>query len=341
MQPLIHTIQIGNVKLDNNLALAPMAGTTESSFRSLCRRQGAGLVVTELVSARGICYDEDLRRSWRYLTFTEQEKPVAVQLFGSDPDDFTRAVQIIGEHPLLGRCDIIDLNMGCPVAKVVRQNEGCALMKSPDLAVRIIEACVLAAARPVTVKFRKGWDENNVNAVEFARQCQKAGASALTIHGRTRAQMYGGKADWGIIKKVKQAVKIPVFGNGDIVSVQAARKMLLETGVDGLMIGRAARGHPWIFRQITTGLTGNGDETYLPSISEKTDLVKEHMAGLISRLGEFTAVREMRHHLIQYIKGTPNCSELKRQAAQVNNLTDILSVLEDWRILSGKTCENS
>lgn len=339
--PLIHAMQIGNIRLENNLALAPMAGTTETGFRRMCRMQGAGLVVTELVSARGICHDPDLRRSMRYLYIDKREKPVAIQLFGADPDDFIKAINIIAAHPITGSCDLIDLNMGCPVSKVVRQGEGCALMKNLPLAARIIAACVRVADRPVTVKFRKGWDESQVNAVEFARMCEESGASALTIHGRTRAQMYGGRADWEVIGKVKQSVGIPVYGNGDITSVQSARQMLEDTAVDGLMVGRAVQGNPWLFRQLINGLASAGTSQEVPDVSEKISLILDHLDGLIFRLGEYTAVREMRGHLVCYIKGTAHGSDLKRRASLAASKSEILDILEDWRIHCGKTCENS
>ncbi len=202
----LHPLQIGNVRLDNNLALAPLAGTSNLAFRPICRRFGAGLTVTELVSARGVCYDPEFRRNWRYLVFDPTERPIAIQLFGSEPKDFANAIRRILEHPLLGQCSMIDLNMGCPVNKIVKAGEGAALMRTPDRAARIIEASVKAADgfnKPVTVKLRKGWDDSHVNAVSFARLAESAGAAALTVHGRTRSQFYGGRADWSVIGEVK------------------------------------------------------------------------------------------------------------------------------------------
>lgn len=335
----LHPLQIGPVHLPNNLALAPMAGTSDLSFRPICRRFGAGLTVTELVSARGICHDPDFRRNWRYLVIDPTEKPVAIQLFGSDPDDFILAIRRILEHPLLGQCSMIDLNMGCPVAKVVKSGEGSALMKTPDLAARIIDASVRAATafnKPVTVKFRKGWDNDLANAVEFARMAEKAGAAALTIHGRTRDQMYGGRADWQIIGEVKAAVKIPVFGNGDIHSPASARRMIRETAVDGLMIGRAAQGNPWIFSWLTTALAAEDQSVdSMPEMkpAEKIPVILEHLDGLIDLHGESLAVREMRKQLAFYFRGTHHASELKKRAMEAESRSEVMAVLEDWRII--------
>jgi tRNA-dihydrouridine synthase B len=348
----LHPLTIGSVMLANNLALAPLSGTSDRSFRLLCHEYGAGLVVTELVSARGICRDADLARNWRYLAIDPAEKPVAIQLFGEDPADFRQAIARIGEHPLLGQCDLIDLNMGCPVAKVVRSGAGAALMKTPELAARIVDASVAAADRyhkPVTVKFRRGWDEGSVNAVPFARLCEEAGAAALTIHGRTRDQMYGGKADWAVIAAVKAAVGIPVFGNGDVHSSASARAMLLETGVDGVMIGRAAQGRPWIFREIAAGLAqlANGDTaapavaTPEPEPAERVAVILRHLDGLIGLIGEICAVREMRKQLACYFKGTPHSADLKNRAMQVDDRAAVAAILAEWQRNVQKSCGNS
>lgn len=345
-KPLLHPLSIGPVHLENNLGLAPMAGTTDLAFRRICRRYGAGLTITELVSARGICHDPQLRRNWRYLAIDPAELPVGIQLFGSDPADFDQAIAIILAHPVLGQCSLIDLNMGCPVNKVVRSGEGAALMRTPDLAARIIERSVRAAAagnKPVTVKFRKGWDEGNSNAVEFARLCESAGAAALTIHGRTRQQMYGGKADWTVIGEVKAAVGIPVYGNGDATSPEAIRQLILATGVDGVMIGRAAQGNPWLFRQAAEVLAANGAaaKPMLPPPSERVPVILEHLDGLIALNGESVAVREMRKQLIFYFKGTPQGATLKNKAMTAANRQEILAVLDEWRIYFTNYCEYS
>ncbi len=363
--PYLHPLKIGSLQLANNLALAPMAGTTDATFRPICHELGAGLVVTELVSARGICYDTDLHRSWRYLEIVpEAEKPVAIQLFGADPADFARAILRIHENRLLSQCDLIDLNMGCPVPKVVRGGEGSALMKDPGLAGRIIEASVraleqVAAAgsdvantssrlvKPVTVKFRKGWDGQTVNAVEFARVCESAGAAAIAVHARTRDQFYSGSADWDIIAAVKQAVMIPVYGNGDINSPEAARRMIDQTGADGLMIGRAALGNPWIFQQLTIelaehDLTGTMETAALaspgidsagwtpPAADERAAMIHRHLHGLVDRVGEQTAVAEMRKQLAAYLRGSHQAAHWKNLFMQARTAAEVEQILADW-----------
>lgn len=347
---LIHPMRIGSLALANNLALAPMAGTSDTVYRAICREMGAGLVVTELVSARGICYDPELKRSWRYLEIMpEAERPVAIQLFGADPDDFYRAILRIHEHPVLQQCDLVDLNMGCPVPKVVRGGEGSALMKDPALAGRIIAASVRALAeiasagadtgkgsgsgssgqiKPLTVKFRKGWDDQSVNAPQFARLCQEAGAAAVTIHARTRDQFYSGKADWSIITAVKQAVTIPVYGNGDIVDAGSARQMLRETGVDGLMIGRAAQGNPWIFQAISAELSGLPGPR--PTPEDRAAMMLRHLHGLVSRVGEQTAVPEMRSQLAYYLRGTPQAAHWKNIAMRAKTEAEVVAFLGEW-----------
>ena len=345
--PLIHPIQIGSLTVENNLGLAPMAGTTEMGFRRICRRFGAGLTVTELISATGICHDKQLKRNWRYLVIDPTEVPVAIQLFGGIPDDFAQAITLILEHPLLGQCSLIDINMGCPVIKVVRRGEGAALMKTPDLAARIIEASVKAAApygKPVTAKFRKGWDDATVNTAAFARTCEAAGASAITIHGRTQKQMYSGLADWSVIGEAKAAVKIPVYGNGDITSPAAGRRMLLETGVDGLMIGRAAQGNPWLFQRLIAALndpTGAHDTPPPLTPEDKIPIILEHLDGLIDLHGEAIAIREMRKHLLCYFKGTPHAAALKKQAMIALTRAEVFDVLAEWCIYCQNNCENS
>ncbi|NCA98901.1 MAG: tRNA dihydrouridine synthase DusB [Clostridia bacterium] len=356
-ESLIHPLAIGSLVVPNNLALAPMAGTSDTVYRAICREMGAGLVVTELVSARGICYDPALKRSWRYLEIMpEAERPVAIQLFGADPDDFYRAIQLIHQHPILRQCDLIDLNMGCPVPKVVRGGEGSALMKDPPLAGRIIEASVralaevaaagadtgpfsgsgsAAAIKPLTVKFRKGWDDQSVNAPAFARLCQEAGAAAVTIHARTRDQFYSGKADWSIITAVKQAVTIPVYGNGDIINATSARQMLQETGVDGLMIGRAAQGNPWIFQEITAELANlpkNGPRPFFgkPTPQARAAMVLRHLRGLAVRVGERTAVAEMRAQLAYYLRGTPQAAQWKNIAMRAKTVVEVEAFLDEW-----------
>lgn len=358
MPDWIHPLYIGPVLLPDNVALAPMSGTSDLSFRRICRRMGAGLTVTELVSARGIRHDPFLKKSWRYLAIDPADNPVAIQLFGADPDDFTYAIQVILEHPILSQCSMIDLNMGCPAAKVVRNGAGAALMRTPDLAARIVEAAVNAArpARmPVTVKFRKGWNEDQVNAPGFARLCESAGAAAVTIHGRTCSQMYGGRSDPLIIAAVRQAVSIPVFGNGDIRSADDAKRMILETGVDGIMVGRAAQGNPWIFREIirqarvdsltekqpefmrsadtAAGCCGlPADEPAVPTLSERAAVFEEQLRGLCGLAGEQTAVREMRRHLAYYLRGIPGSAAMKVRGMAAVSCAEMMAVWEEWLI---------
>ena len=302
---------------------------------------GAGLTVTELVSARGMCHDPQLKRNWRYLAIDPVDNPTAIQLFGADPDDFAQAVRMIVQHPILGRCSMIDLNMGCPVAKVVRDGAGAALMRTPELAARLVEAAV-AAARPadlpITVKFRKGWNDAQVNAPSFARLCESAGAAALTIHGRTCSQMYGGQADLAIIAAVKQAVTIPVFGNGDVRSASDAARMIRETAVDGVMVGRAAQGNPWIFRQILQDVPAPGGA---PTPEERVAVFAEQLQGLCQLLGEPVAVREMRKHLAWYLHGIPGASAMKVRGMAAVRYADMMAVWEEWLIHCSKSCGNS
>lgn len=341
---LIRPLTIGRVLLPNNLALAPMAGTTDLPFRRICHRLGAGLTVTELVSARGLAHDPAMRRNWRYLAIAPEDGAMGIQLFGSDPGDFMKAIGLILDHPTLSRCSLIDLNMGCPVRKVVAGGAGCALMCNPEQAVRIAEAAVRTAARaavPITVKCRSGWDEGSVNAPQFARMLADAGVAAITVHGRTGRQMYGGRADWSVIAAVKQAVAIPVIGNGDVRDAADARNILTRTGADGLMIGRAAQGNPWIFGQIAHDLAGTAERAVAPDIAERVAVVVEQLDGLTELLGEQAAVREMRRHLAWHLRGTRGAAHLRSAGMQAVNRADLLHVLEEWRICSEKSCENS
>lgn len=339
----LHPLQIGPVTLPNNLALAPMAGTSDLAFRPICRRLGAGLTVTELVSARGICHDPELRRNYRYLAIDPpREHPVAIQLFGADPADFSQAIARILDHPVLQQCALIDINMGCPVPKVVRGGEGSALMRTPELAAEIIAVAVRAAAgKPVTVKFRKGWDSQSVNAVAFAQVCEVAGASALTLHARTRDQFYSGQADWSMIAAVKAAVRIPVFGNGDVMDSASARRMFAETGVDGIMIGRAAQGNPWLFSRLACELADPPQPWYPPAPAERLDVMLEHLDGLILRLGEKTGVHEMRQQLVAYLRATPRAAYWKNRAMQAETRRDVVHVLTEWCMNMPEYCENT
>lgn len=351
---LYHSLRIGTLRLDGPLALAPMAGTTDRVYRRICREYGAALTVTELVSVRGIRYDPDLRRTWRYIAIDPDENPVAIQLFGSDPDDFRQALDIILSHPVLSRCAAIDLNMGCPVGKVVRAGDGCALMRQPEQAEQIVRVCADLAAeagKPLTVKFRKGWDEQSVNAVEFARRCEAAGAAAVTIHGRTRQQMYSGKADWSIIAAVREAVAIPVFGNGDVTSGERAEAMLRQTGVAGLMIGRAAQGNPWIFQEISDWLHAvdqgqtpdDQPSVFRGSIdaAQRIAVMKRHLNGLIETHGEAIAIRQMRGQAAAYMKGVPHGALFRARVVQTSTADAFFDVLEEWQFYCQKYCEHS
>jgi len=329
-------IQIGNRTLCGNVALAPMAGTSDVTFRSICHELGASLVCTELVTARGIRYNPTMEKSYRYLEIDpEREGPAAIQLFGQEVRDFAEAIPLILEHPVLGKASFIDLNMGCPVPKVVKTGAGSALMRDLPLAAAILGASVAAAEPygvPVTVKFRKGWDEAHVNAVAFAGMCRDFGAAALTIHGRTRDQMYHGLADWDCIAQVVQELKgsgVPVFGNGDVKDGESARRMLEYTGVDGVMIGRAAQGNPWIFAEVRAALFG-GMPTAEPPPQARADMIRRHMTGMIGKLGEETAIREMRAQIACYFHGQKKAAVYKTAAMQAVTYQEIDGILNQW-----------
>ena len=263
-------MKVGNLTFENNVFLAPMAGVTDIAYRGLCKEMGCGLVYTEMVSAKALYYESD--RTQSMLRFSKEEKPVAVQLFGSDADIMAEVCEKFNEDKDV--C-LIDINMGCPAPKIVKNGEGSALMKSPDLAIEIVSKMKKKSTKPVTVKFRKGFDEDNINAVEFAKAMEYAGADAIAVHGRTRAQMYEGKADWDIIKKVKENVKIPVIGNGDVFSAENALTLKEHTKCDGIMVARGAMGNPWIFREIKQAL--NNEEVVLPTPEEKINMCLRHL----------------------------------------------------------------
>ena len=318
MKPL----KIGNVNIDRPLALAPMAGVTDQPFRLLCKEQGAGLVCTEMVSAKAILYKN--KNTGALMEIDRRERPAALQLFGCEPEVMAEAARQIEERNF----DILDVNMGCPVPKVVNNGEGSALMKDPKLAGKIVAALVKAVKKPVTVKIRKGFDESRVNAVEVAKILEDAGAAAIAVHGRTREQFYSGRADWEIIRRVKEAVGIPVFGNGDVDSPQRAAAMLRETGCDGIMIGRGAQGNPWIFSRVLRYLE-EGEILPPPGRQEVEEMIFRHMEMLIRAKGEYTGIREMRKHVAWYTAGFPHSARLRGRINTVESPEEMRRALEE------------
>ncbi len=321
-------LTIGKVTLENNLILAPMAGVTDLPFRRLCKEQGAGLICMEMVSAKAIMYNNKNTES--LLTIHDSEKPVSLQLFGSDPEIMSEMAKRIEERDFA----ILDINMGCPVPKVVNNHEGSALMKDPALAERIVEKTVKAISKPVTVKIRKGFDDQHINAVEIAKAVEAAGASAVAVHGRTREQYYSGKADWEIIAKVKAAVSIPVIGNGDIVDGESAAKMLEQTGCDAVMVGRAARGNPWIFREIRSYLE-TGEKLPPPSAEEKRDVILRHAEWQLQTKGEYIGIREMRKHLSCYTAGYPHSAKLRQKINEMETMEQLIESVDSVFQVSG------
>ena len=319
---IIRTLQIGNVTLENNLILAPMAGVSDLPFRLLCREQGAGLVCMEMVSAKAILYKN--RNTEELLTIDSKEHPVSLQLFGSDPDIISEIAKQIEERPF----DILDLNMGCPVPKVVNNGDGSALMKNPRLAGEIIEKTARAIKKPLTVKIRKGFDDAHVNAVELAHIAQESGAAAVAVHGRTREQYYAGHADWDIIRQVKEAVSIPVIGNGDIRTPEDVATMAEQTGCDGYMIARGAEGNPWIFRQILHYFE-TGEHLSRPDFSEVTEMLLRHAKMQIDCKGDYTGIREIRKHAAWYTAGYRNSSKLRGRINEVENYEQLEALFRE------------
>ncbi len=318
----IKQLQIGNVTLKNNLILAPMAGVTDLPFRLLCKEQGAGLLCMEMVSAKAILYKN--KNTEELLTIDPRENPVSLQLFGSDPDIISEIAKQMEDRPF----DILDINMGCPVPKVVNNGDGSALMKNPKLAGEIIEKTVRAIKKPVTVKIRKGFDEDHVNAVEMAHIAEESGAAAVAVHGRTREQFYSGRADWDIIRQVKERVSIPVIGNGDLLTAEDVIVMEKQTGCDGFMIARGAEGNPWIFRQILHYFE-TGEQLPKPDFSEMTEMLLRHAKMQLEFKGEYTGIREIRKHAAWYTAGYKNSSKLRGRINEVENYEQLEALFRE------------
>lgn len=318
----LRKLKIGNVELENNILLAPMAGITDLSFRKLCKENGCGLVETEMVSAKAIYYNDE--KTLKMLNMEGEKRPISIQIFGNDPEIMAEAVK-----KLDGKSEIIDINMGCPAPKVVKNGEGSKLLLDLDLVGKIVKEVTKVSKVPVTVKIRKGWDNDSIVATEVAKIIERNGASAITVHGRTRSEFYSGKADWNIIKEVKEVVNIPVIGNGDIIDEKTAEEIFKVTNVDGIMIGRATLGNPWIFKHIINYLK-NGEILEKESNIEKLETIKRHFIMLLEEKGEYTAVREIRKHVAWYVKNMPEASKFKCLINKTETKDEFINTLEKF-----------
>ena len=316
-------MKIGNVQLDNEVFLSPMAGVTDLPFRTICKEKGCGMLYTEMINAKALCYDDENTK--KMLRMDKDEHPVAVQIFGSDPEFMGKAAIIMNQYPN----EILDINMGCPAPKVIKNGDGSALMRNPKLAAEVLTAVVKNSEKPVTLKIRKGWDDDSVNAVEIAKIAEECGISALAIHGRTREQFYSGKADWDIIAEIKQAINIPVIGNGDVFEVEDAVNMLEKTKCDAIMIGRGAQGNPWIFNRINHYMK-TGEILPEPTLEEKITTAIRHMNLAVAEHGDYVAVREMRKHIGWYLKGLKNSAKYRDQINKITDYKEVITMLEEY-----------
>jgi len=316
-------MKIGNVQLNNKVFLSPMAGVTDLPFRLICKEKGCGMLYTEMINAKALCYDDENTK--KMLKIEDEEHPIAVQIFGSEPEFMGKAAAIMNEYPN----EILDINMGCPAPKVIKNGDGSALMRNPKLASEVLSSVVKNSKKPVTLKIRKGWDDDSVNAAEIAKIAEQCGISALAIHGRTREQFYSGKADWDIIEQIKQTINIPVIGNGDVFEVEDAVNMLEKTKCDAIMIGRGSQGNPWIFKRINHYME-TGEILPEPTLEERITTAIKHMNLAVAEHGEYVAVREMRKHIGWYLKGLKNSAKYRDQINKITDYKEVIAMLEEY-----------